>query len=76
MTREEFSQLRIKFEALLAEPPQQRSALLADLSQSNPVLADELQRMLSAYASRTGLISQPNLMVCLPEWKLVFCSNS
>ena len=53
MTREEFSQLRIKFEALLAEPPQQRTALLADLSQSNPVLGDELRRMLTAYESRT-----------------------
>jgi len=65
MTREEFSQLRIKFEALLAEPPQQRTALLADLSQSNPVLADELQRMLTAYESRTGLIDHPAADVIL-----------
>jgi tRNA A-37 threonylcarbamoyl transferase component Bud32/tetratricopeptide (TPR) repeat protein len=59
MTREEFSQLRAKFEALLGEPPEQRSALLSDLSQSDPVLADELRRMLAAYASRTGLIDRP-----------------
>jgi serine/threonine-protein kinase len=65
MTREEFSQLRTKFEALLAEPPQQRTALLADLSQSNPVLADELRRMLAAYASRTGLIDHPAAVTIL-----------
>ena len=59
MTREEFSQLRTKFEELLAEPPQQRTAHLADLSHSNPVLAGELRRMLAAYASRTGLIDHP-----------------
>ena len=65
MTREEFSQLRTKFEELLAEPPQQRTALLADLSQSNPVLADELRRMLAAYASRTGLIDHPAAVTIL-----------
>jgi len=59
MTREEFSQLRAKFEALLAEPLPQRTALLADFSQSNPVLADELRRMLAAYAFRTGWIDSP-----------------
>jgi len=59
MTREEFSQLRTKFEELLAEPPQQHTALLADLSRSHPVLADELRRMLAAYASRTGFIDHP-----------------
>jgi tRNA A-37 threonylcarbamoyl transferase component Bud32 len=59
VTREEFSQLRTKFEALLAEPAPHRAALLADLSQSNPLLADELHRMLAAYASRTGLMDHP-----------------
>jgi tRNA A-37 threonylcarbamoyl transferase component Bud32/tetratricopeptide (TPR) repeat protein len=59
MTPEEFGQLRAKFEELLAEPPQQRTALLADLSQSNPILADELRHMLAAYASRTGFIDHP-----------------
>jgi tetratricopeptide (TPR) repeat protein/tRNA A-37 threonylcarbamoyl transferase component Bud32 len=59
MTREEFSQLRTKFEALLAEPIEQRTALLAELAQSNPVLAEELRRMLAAYAFRTGWIDRP-----------------
>ena len=59
MTREEFSQLRTKFEALLAEPLEQRTALLADLAQSNPVLAEELRHMLAAYALRTGWLDRP-----------------
>ena len=59
MTREEFSQLRTKFEALLAEPPSRRDVLLADLSQANPILANELRRMLAAYESRTGLMDHP-----------------
>ena len=59
MTREEFSQLRMKFEALLAEPLAQRTALLAELAPSNPVLAEELRRMLAAYAFRTGWIDGP-----------------
>ena len=59
MTREEFGQLRAKFEALLAEPLEQRTALLGELEQSNPVLAEELRRMLAAYASRTGWIDRP-----------------
>ncbi len=59
MTREEFSQLRTRFEALLAEPPEHRAALLADLSESNPVLGEELRRMLEAYAFRTGIIDRP-----------------
>lgn len=59
MTREEFSQLRTRFEALLAEPAERRAALLADIFQSNPILADELGRMLTTYASRTGWIDHP-----------------
>lgn len=59
MTREEFSQLRTKFEALLAEPPSQRDLLLADLSLANTILGDELRRMLAAYESRTGLMDHP-----------------
>ena len=59
MTSEEFRQLRATFEALLTESAGQQTALLADLSRSNPILADELRRMLTAYASRTGWIDQP-----------------
>jgi len=59
MTREEFSKLRTRFESLLAEPAERRTALLADIFQSNPILADELGRMLTAYASRTGWIDHP-----------------
>jgi tetratricopeptide (TPR) repeat protein/tRNA A-37 threonylcarbamoyl transferase component Bud32 len=54
--REEFSELRVHFEALLAEPPEQRIALLGTFAQSNPALAEELRRMLVAYDRTTGLM--------------------
>ncbi len=59
MLREEFSELRVQFEALLAEPSEQRTTLLAALSQSNPVIAEELRRMLAAYDRTTGLMDSP-----------------
>jgi eukaryotic-like serine/threonine-protein kinase len=59
MLREEFSELRVQFEALLAEPPSQRIRLLEALSQSKPGLAEELRRMLAAHDCTTGLIDHP-----------------
>ncbi len=59
MTREEFSELRARFEELLQEAPSRREALLADLAQSTPERAEELRRMLEAHASSTGLIDRP-----------------
>jgi tRNA A-37 threonylcarbamoyl transferase component Bud32 len=55
---EEFSRLRTKFEALLREPSHQRTAILDDLSQSEPELAGELRRMLVASESPTTLIDR------------------
>ena len=59
MLREEFSELRVQFEALVAEPPARRIHLLESLSQSKPVLAEELRRMLAAHDCTTGLIDHP-----------------
>ena len=59
MLGEEFSELRVQFEALLAEPPEQRATLLATLARSNPALAEELRRMLGAYDRTTGLMDHP-----------------
>lgn len=59
MQREEFSELRAQFEALLAEPPSQRNHFLESVAQSNPVLAEELRRMLAAHDRTTGLIDHP-----------------
>jgi eukaryotic-like serine/threonine-protein kinase len=56
MTKKEFSRLREQFEALLEQPPDQRTAALAALSQSTPEMADELRRMLAAFESPTTLI--------------------
>jgi eukaryotic-like serine/threonine-protein kinase len=59
MTQNEFSQLRERFEALLGEPPQQRTAILAALAESNPGMAEELRCMLAAHESSTTLMDHP-----------------
>ena len=59
MLRDEFSELRVQFETLLAETPSRRIHLLESLSQSKPALAEELRRMLAAHDCTTGLIDHP-----------------
>ena len=58
MTSEEFQQLRRTFEHLVAEPEPERASVIEGLSVSDPILANELNRMLAAYASRTSLLDQ------------------
>lgn len=59
MTSEEFQRLRKTFEQLLAAPQQERTAILRELSGSEPVLASELQRMLAAHSKPDSLMDQP-----------------
>ncbi len=58
MTPEEFQHLRRTFERLVAVAGDERARLIQELSESDAVLADELNRMLAAYASRTSLLDQ------------------
>ncbi|MDE3168331.1 MAG: protein kinase [Acidobacteriota bacterium] len=59
MTSEELQRLRKAFEQLLAAPQQERTAILRELSGSEPVFADELQRMLAAHSKPDSLMDQP-----------------
>ncbi len=58
MTPEEFQHLRGNFERLVAVTGDERARLIQELSESDAVLAEELNRMLAAYASRTSLLDQ------------------
>ncbi|HTR36695.1 MAG TPA: protein kinase [Bryobacteraceae bacterium] len=67
MTSEEFQQLRRTFERLVAATEEERAGLIEELSESDAVLASELERMLAAYASRTSLLDQTATAPMAPE---------
>jgi eukaryotic-like serine/threonine-protein kinase len=56
MTSEEFQRLRKSFEQLLAAPREERTAILGELSASEPAFAGELRRMLAAHSKPDSLL--------------------
>ena len=67
MTSEDFQELRRTFERLVAASEEERASLIAELSESDSVLAGELKRMLAAYASRTSLLDQTATAPMAPD---------
>src|SRR5579872_4351369 len=71
MTSEEFQRLRQTFEQVLAAPAERRTAILHELSGTDPALAAELQRMLASHSKLDSLLDQPAMSPVIAEPPLI-----
>src|SRR5512146_2659833 len=58
MTSEDFQALRKAFENLVAASEPERAGLIEEISERDPALAEQLRRMLAAFANRDSLLDR------------------